>query len=425
MTTSTKIFGLNSREILDSRGNPTVETTVILESGYRGVASIPAGASRGKYEALELRDNDPKRYGGMGVLKAVEHVNINIANKVKGLDAADQKNIDTVLENLDGTTDKHILGANSLLSVSLASAAACANALRLPLYRYLNTLFSAYIPTTITRVPTPIFNIINGGKHGAGNLDFQEFQIVPASNKLFHEALQMGVEVYQSLKKILIYRNAIHSVGDEGGFAPDLFTNIDALAVIMEAVRATRYRFGVDIFFGLDLAASTFKKERGYQIKDRPLPYSGKDFVNYMQELHTKYRLLLLEDPLGEDDWDTWVYLTQTLGSDVFIIGDDLLVTNVTRLERAIAEKACSAILIKPNQIGTLSAFFAVAQLAKKNDFKTIVSHRSGETNDAFIADLAVGIQSDYTKFGAPARGERVAKYNRLLAIEAELKAGV
>jgi enolase len=421
----TNIYAIVAREILDSRGNPTIETMTVLESGYRGVASIPAGASKGKYEAVELRDNDPKRYGGQGVLKAVSNVNTIIAHRMKGTDARDQKNIDTMLTGLDGTIDKHMLGANALLSVSLSVAAASAAAMRVPQYVYLNALFNQYIPAKILRIPTPIFNVINGGKHGAGNLDFQEFQIIPASNKLFHDALRMGVEVYQSLKQILIYRNAVHSVGDEGGFAPDLFTNIEALAVMQEAIRATPYRFGVDIFFGLDLAASHFRKEYGYQIKDRPTIYTGKDFISYLSDLHTKYRLLVLEDALGEDDWEHWKLLTSTLGRDVFIVGDDLLVTNLTRLKRAVEEKACSAILIKPNQIGTLSEFFEVAAYAKKNDFKTIVSHRSGETNDAIIADLAVGIQSDYTKFGAPVRGERVAKYNRLLQIETELQAKV
>jgi enolase len=394
---------------------------VVLESGYRGTASVPAGASLGKYEASELRDNDAKRYGGMGVLAAVANVNGQIQAKLKGMDAANQAEIDKSLISLDGTPDKHSLGANSILCVSLACAVAVAQAKQQPLYVYLNSLFTSLVPTTITHVPTPTFNVINGGKHGAGNLDFQEFHITPASNKSYSEALRMGVEIYNQVKQILIYRNVAHSVGDEGGFAPDLFTNLDAIAIIMDAIKASPYRFGVDVFFGLDLAASHFKKERGYQIKDRPAAFSGKEFISYLKDLHAKYRLLLLEDALGEDDWDNWKDLTREMGQEVLIVGDDLLATNLTRLERAINEKACSAILLKPNQIGSLSEFFAVTAMAKKHDIKTIVSHRSGETNDSFIADLAVGIQSDYVKFGAPARGERVSKYNRLSQIETEL----
>lgn len=420
---NTNIYGVYAREILDSRANPTIETTVVLESGYRGTSSVPAGASLGKYEAVEARDNDPKRYGGMGVLTAVSNVHTKIAPKITGQDAANQSAIDKILIDADGTPNKKALGANSILSVSLAVAAAAAASYKTPLYRYLNVQFSAYHPTPIERIPTATFNIINGGKHGAGNLDFQEFHVVPATNKSFSDGLRLGAEVYQATKKILIYRNAIHSVGDEGGFAPDLFTNQDALEILTEAIHTTSYRMGLDVFLGLDVAASHFKKDKNYQIKDRPAAYTSAEFVEYFKDLNRTNRLLLLEDPLGEDDWDGWKRITKELGADVLIVGDDLLATNAERLKRAIAEKACGAVLLKPNQIGTLSEFFAVAAIAKKNNMKSVVSHRSGETNDAFIADLAVAIQSQYVKFGAPARGERVAKYNRLLAIEAELVA--
>lgn len=417
-----RIYSISAREILDSRGNPTVETTVILTSGYRGVASVPSGASIGKYEAVELRDGDEKRYNGMGVLKAVQNVNTIINAKLRGMDATNQGLIDKAMVDLDGTPNKSKLGANAVLSVSLGVAAASANHQRIPLYRYLNGLINIGKPIAMTRIPTPLFNIINGGKHGAGNLDFQEFHVIPASNKPYHQALQIGAEIYQAVKKILIYRNAVHSVGDEGGFAPNLFTNIDAMEILLEAVKTTPYRFGVDVFFGLDVAASYFKSSRGYQIKDRSTTFQTPDFIEYFKKLHEKYRLLLLEDPLGEDDWDGWVQITRELGADILIVGDDLLATNPERLQRAITQKACSAILAKPNQIGTLSEFLAVILLAKQHDIKTIVSHRSGETNNSFVADLAVGVQSDYVKFGAPARGERVAKYNRLLQIEQELK---
>lgn len=418
---SSKIYSITAREILDSRGNPTIETTVILESGYRGTAATPAGTSIGKYEAKELRDNDPTRYNGLGVLSAVKAVNTIINPHLRGMDALSQNNIDRSMITLDGTEDKHSLGANSILSVSLACAVASAASERVPLYRYLSTMFSALVPTTLTRIPTPTVNVVNGGKHGAGNLDFQEFHIVPASSLTFSDALRLGVEVYQKLKGILQYRNASTAVGYEGGFAPNLYTNIDAMELLQEAIRATPYRFGRDVFFGLDIAASHFKSDRGYQIKDSQKPLSAKELIAYLADLHKKYRLLILEDALDEDDWSSWTELTRQFGADVMVVGDDLLSTNPTRLEKAIQEKACTAILLKPNQIGTLSEFFATVALAKKNNIQCIVSHRSGETNDTVIADLGVAVQADYVKFGAPARGERVAKYNRLLQIEAEL----
>jgi len=418
---TSKIYGIYAREILDSRGNPTVETTVILESGYRGTASVPAGASLGKYEAVELRDHDEARFNGMGVLKSTSNVQMVIGPKLVGFDALDQKTIDETMIALDGTADKHNLGANSILSVSMAIANAGAAHARLPLYRHLNSLFQTYVPTNISRIPTPSMNIINGGKHGAGNLNFQEFHVIPATNKPYHEALRMSVEIYQELKKILMYRNAIHSVGDEGGFAPNLFTNLEALDLLSEAIRATSYKYAKDVFYGLDIAANVFKSDKGYTVKDKPAPMNTHDFLAFLLDIHKKYGLLILEDPFGEDDWDGWKSITSAIGNDVLIVGDDLLATNYERLTRVIAEKACSAILLKPNQIGTLTEFFRVVQLAKSNAIHCIVSHRSGETNDTSIADLAVAVQSEYVKFGAPARGERVAKYNRLLQIETEL----
>lgn len=421
VNTNSAIYSVTAREILDSRGYPTVETQVILNSGYRGVCAVPAGASVGKYEAVELRDKDPKRYNGQGVLKAVANVNTVIAPRLRGMDALQQGAIDKTLVELDGSVNKQNLGANALLSVSQAVAVAAAAAVREPLYKYLNRLIQLSVRLQIEKMPTPTINLINGGLHGAGNLNFQEFHVIPATNKPYHEALQMGEEIYQSVKKVLVYRNAIHSVGDEGGFAPNLFTNLDAMEVLTEAIQSSQYRLGVDVFLGLDVAASHFKTERGYEIKDRALGFSSNEFVAYLKDLHSKYRLLLLEDPLEEDDWAGWIELVKQLGNEAHIVGDDFLATNPSRLERAIKEKACTAILLKPNQIGTLSEFMGVVALAKKNDIKCITSHRSGETNDTFIADLAVAIQSDYVKFGAPARGERIAKYNRLLAIESEL----
>lgn len=416
------IKAVQATEILDSRGNPTVETLVILNDGSSGKAAAPSGASLGKHEAIELRDNDPKRYGGMGVIKAVNNVNNVIGPGLIDLDATQQTKIDNLIIELDGSQDKHNLGANSLLSVSLAVAVAAANSLKIPLYLYLNRLFGVSLPTTIEKMPTPTFNIINGGKHGAGNLDFQEFHIVPAASKPYHEALQIGEEIYQNLKKVLIYRQAIHSVGDEGGFAPNLFTNLDALAIMLEAIKESSYALGRDVFLGLDVAASHFKIGEGYLIKDRPARFDTSEFSDYLQELNRQYPLLLLEDPLEENDWEGWKNLTASLGLGTLIVGDDLLATNAQRVERAIKEKACTAVLVKPNQVGTLTETLNVIKISREGRLAVIISHRSGETLDTFIADLAVAVAAEYVKFGAPARGERIAKYNRLMEIEKELK---
>ncbi len=421
MAVSTKIYSVHAREILDSRGEPTVETMVILESGYRGTAGVPSGTSLGKYEALELRDHDPKRYSGMGVLKAVDNVNNIIGPKLHGLDVLNQHAIDGTMLELDGTATKEKLGANAILSVSMASAIAAASAGRLPLYQYFNALINKQVPVRLVRIPTPELNEINGGKHGSGNLDFQEFLVIPATNVKFSDALRMGDEIYMILRELLKHRNAGTSVGFEGGYCPNLFTNIDAVEIIVDAIRQTQYRIGVDVFLGLDIAASHFNTNGNYQVKEKQQALSTMDFINYLKELHEKYHMLVMEDPLNEDDWQNWKELTAVLGKDVLIVGDDLLATNPTRVERAINERACSAILLKPNQIGTLTEFLDVVAKAKKANVATIVSHRSGETNDSYVADLGVAIQAEYVKFGAPARGERVAKYNRLLEIQSEL----
>jgi enolase len=419
---SSKIFSVTGREILDSRGNPTVEVMVILESGWRGVASVPSGASVGSFEAQEIRDADPSRYEGMGVLKAVSNVNTTINNSLRGMDALDQSVIDKTLIDLDGTPNKSNLGVNAILGVSHAVSVAASCFAQKPLYQYLNELFSKRLPTPIEKIPTPMFNIINGGKHGAGNLNFQEFLVIPATNRVFHEALEMGASIYSATRKMLQFRNAIHSIGDEGGFAPNLFKNMDAFEILIEAIKSTKFRFGVDVYLGLDVAANNFRGKQGYQIKDRPSAFTREEFIAYLMDLHATYHLLVLEDALEDTDWEGWVQLTEKIGRDVLIVGDDFLATNMERLERAIKEKACSGILAKPNQIGTLSEYLDVTATAKKNNIRVIASHRSGETNDSFIADLAVAIQSDYVKFGAPARGERVVKYNRLLAIESEIR---
>jgi len=418
-----KIKWVRATEIIDSRGNPTVETVIGLDDGVSAArASVPSGASIGKYEAVELRDNDPTRFEGMGVLKAVENVNKIIGPAIVGKDPQNQIEIDQLLVKLDGTSNKSKLGANAILSVSLAVAKVAAQSFKIPLYKYLNKLaFNINLPVSITAMPTPVFNLINGGKHGTGNLDFQEFHVIPASHKKYHEGLRLCDEIYQTLKKVLRYRNAISSVGDEGGFAPNLFTNMDAIELLSDAIKETPYRLAYDVFFGLDAAASHFKKGGSYQIKDQPAALSSDELIKYYQNLQERYHLLILEDPLGEDDWDDWVKLMGIMGESVIIVGDDLFTTNPERLKKGIAEKAANAILIKPNQIGTLTETLAVVKQAKDAGFKTVVSHRSGETNDTFVADLAVGIAVDYVKFGAPARGERVVKYNRLLEIENEL----
>lgn len=415
-----KIAKVIAREILDSRGHPTVETSIWLDSGHQGVASVPSGVSASKYEAVELRDKDPQRFRGLGVLQAVNHINQTLGPKLKGKDPTHQTQIDQELIVLDGTPNKSRFGANSLLSISQACLKASAQYYRLPLYQYIWKKYFSDRP--LTHLPAPTFNIINGGAHGAGNLDFQEFHLIPSARFSYRQALQIGEEVYQSLKEALKYRHAIHSVGDEGGFAPDLFTNLDALSVILEALKSTPYQLAKDVFLGLDVAADFFYKNGHYEIKDRAQPYNEDELISYFQELVSEFHLFSLEDALHQDAWSGWVRLTETLGSKCLIIGDDLLSTNKDRVKEAIAKKACNAILIKPNQIGTISETIEVINLCRQNKFKIIVSHRSGETNDSFIADFAVGTLADYTKFGAPARGERVAKYNRLLAIATQLK---
>ncbi len=417
----TTIYGIYAREIINSRATPTLEATVILQSGYRGTASVSTGMAIGKFDCQELRDDDQNRFDGFGVKNAVNLINATISNALRGKPADDQSLIDKTMIELDGTPNKSKLGANTLLTVSHAVAVAAANARLTPLYTYLNAMYTQYHQTEVKRIPTPIFNIVNGGKHGAGNLNFQEFQIIPASNKTFPESYQMGVEIYRATQKILAFRNAGQSVGDEGGFTPNLFTNTDAIEIVLEAIKSSTYQFGIDTFLGLDLAATLFKTDQGYLIKDRAAAYTTKDFIQYLKDIHAKYRILYLEDPLEENDWFGWTAITKEMDKDTLIAADDLIATNKTRLERAIREKACSAILIKPNRIGTLSEVFDVIALAKKNDMKCIISHRSGETNDTFLADLGVAVQADYVKFGAPARGERVAKYNRLLEISTQL----
>ena len=410
-----KIKSIKAREIFDSRGNPTIEAKVELDNGTAGIASVPSGSSVGKHEALELRDNDPNRLGGMGVLGAVANINQVIAPKLIGLEAENQLTIDKTLIELDATENKSKLGANATLAVSQGVCEAAAASEKIPTYEHVARLYGLN-PRSL-KMPIPTFNLINGGRHGAGNLDFQEFHIIPSAEKKYSQALVMAEEIYQMVKKVLIQHGAIHSVGDEGGFAPNLFTNLDALEVLTKAIGLTSYKIRQDVFLGLDIAAGNFYQDGKYKIRDRTSPMEKDELIDYYRDLHQQYPLLTLEDPIFEDDWDGWVKISLAL-PDILIIGDDLLATNKKLVQEAIKRQACRAILVKPNQIGTIAETIEVIKICRSAGWKIIVSHRSGETTDDFIADFAVGVGADYTKFGAPARGERVAKYNRLLEIE-------
>jgi len=412
-----KIKSVYAREILDSRGNPTIETTIWTDTNHGAVASIPSGASTGRLEAVELRDADPQRFDGMGELKAVANVNQIISKYIIGLDPTQQNNIDQILLNLDGTENKSKLGANAILSVSQACFEVAAASLDMPTFEYVVAKYGLTTPTAL-HLPTPIFNLINGGKHGAGNLDFQEFHVIPSSQKKFSESLEIGSELYHNLKKILVEKKAIHSVGDEGGFAPNLFSNADAIELLVETIESSPYKLNQDVFLGLDMAASGLLKGGKYKITDVKDNLSGEQFRDFIIDMNKKYSLLSIEDPFDQDDWKDWVDLTANIGKQTMIVGDDLLVTNRKRLEEAIQKNACNAIIIKPNQVGTISEAVSVVKLAKKNNFSVVVSHRSGDTDEDFLADFAVGVGADFVKFGAPGRGERVAKYNRMLFIE-------
>lgn len=418
-----KISRVWCREILDSRAVPTIEAVVQLDSGQIAVSSIPSGVSTGKFEALEMRDGDTKRFAGKGVLRAVDNVNRVLGPAVVGMDPTAQLEIDKKLIQLDGTLNKSKLGANALLAVSQTVTKVGALAANKPLYDWCFELAktTGAAGNQTRKVPTPIFNMINGGLHGAGNLDFQEFFIIPATSKPYADALRGGAEVYYALKETLIRRGAIHSIGDEGGYAPNLFTNADALAINVESITGAGYQVGQDFFLGLDVAANSIFRDGVYSIKDKSNTLNSSDFVDYFEKIAKEYKLTLLEDPLQEEDWDGWKDITAKYGQQLLVVGDDLLVTNSERVKKAIAEKACNAILVKPNQIGTITETLEVIKMSRDAGWKIIVSHRSGETNDWFIADFAVGVRCDFVKFGAPARGERLAKYNRLLSIEAEL----
>lgn len=411
---STLIEEIIAREVLDSRGNPTVEVDVRLESGDVGRAIVPSGASTGAHEALELRDGDKSRYGGKGVLKAVRAVNEDIAEALVGFDAADQIGIDQELITFDGTPNKSKLGANAILGVSLACAKAAAAAFGLPLYRYLGGAHAHILPV-------PMLNIMNGGQHASNSTDFQEFMVMPVGAETFSDALRWGSEIYQSLKKVLHDRGLSTTVGDEGGFAPSLPSNEAPLQVIMEAIEKAGYRPGEQVMLAMDPACTEIYADGKYHLKRDGKVLTTEEMVDYWADIANRYPLISLEDGLHEDDWEGWKLLRQKIGHKVQLVGDDFLVTNVSRLQRAIDENAANSILIKLNQIGSLTETLAAIQLAQRHAMTAVVSHRSGESEDVTIADLVVATNAGQIKTGAPARTDRIAKYNQLLRIEEEL----
>lgn len=411
MTTITDVF---AREIMDSRGNPTVEVDVVLEDGTLGRAAVPSGASTGAYEAVELRDGDKSRYLGKGVLKAVDNVNSIIAPEVVGMDALDQVGVDRVMLELDGTPNKEKLGANAILGVSMAVAKAAASALGMSLYQYLGG-FNA------KQLPVPMMNILNGGKHADNNVDIQEFMVMPVGATSFAEALRMCAEIYHSLKAVLKGRGLSTSIGDEGGFAPNLASNEEALAVIMEAIKKAGYKPGEQVFLALDVAATEIFKNGKYDLEGEGVVKTPAEMVEYYAMLVDKYPIISIEDGMSEDDWEGWSLLTSRLGGKIQLVGDDLFVTNTERLSRGIESKTANSILVKVNQIGTLTETFDTIEMAKRAGYTCVISHRSGETEDSTIADIAVAVNAGQIKTGAPTRTDRVAKYNQLLRIEQEL----
>ena len=403
-----------AREILDSRGNPTVEVEVSLESGHVGRAAVPSGASTGTREALELRDGDAARYGGKGVSKAVGNVNGEISEAVVGLDALRQIQVDNTLLDLDGTDNKSRLGANAMLGVSLATARAAAEFLGMPLYQYLGGVNAKVLPV-------PMMNIINGGMHAPNNLDIQEFMIMPVGARSFPDGLRMGAEVFHTLKKLLAADGHITSVGDEGGFAPNLKSHDEAFRYILKAIEESGYNPGSEIMLAIDAAASEFHKDGKYVISEAKAPLSSSEMIDWLGEFTSKYPLISIEDGLAEGDWEGWRQLTDRLGDTIQLVGDDIFVTNPEILARGIEEGVGNAILVKLNQIGTLTETLDTIEMAKQAAYATVISHRSGETEDSFIADLAVGVNAGQIKTGSLSRSDRLAKYNQLLRIEEEL----
>ncbi|WP_373228950.1 phosphopyruvate hydratase [Cohnella sp.] len=412
----TMITDVYAREVLDSRGNPTVEVEVRLESGILGRAIVPSGASTGAYEAVELRDGDKSRYLGKGVLKAVDNVNTIIAPEIIGYDALDQVEIDNKMIEIDGTPNKAILGANAILAVSMAVARAAADALDVPLYTYLGG-FNA------KTLPVPMMNIVNGGEHADNNIDVQEFMVLPIGAATFSEALRMGTEIFHALKGVLKAKGLNTAVGDEGGFAPNLGSNEEALSTIMEAIEKAGYKAGVDVFLGMDVASTEFFKDGKYHLSGEGKSFTSAEFVDLLASWVEKYPIVSIEDGCSEDDWEGWKLLTEKLGDKVQLVGDDLFVTNTERLSDGIKQGVGNSILVKVNQIGTLTETFDAIEMAKRAGYTAVISHRSGESEDSTIADIAVATNAGQIKTGAPSRTDRVAKYNQLLRIEDRLGA--
>ncbi|EKE24975.1 MAG: hypothetical protein ACD_5C00339G0001 [uncultured bacterium] len=429
-----KINDIQAREILDSRGNPTIEVEIFLSGGVSAVAAVPSGASTGKFEALELRDGDEKRYGGLGVLNAVHNVNTTIKEALIGKDASKQYELDEIMLELDGTENKSKLGANAILGVSLAACRATAKAKNIPLYQYINDICGLDVKP---KIPVPMFNVLNGGKHSDSGLSIQEFKVIPTGIETFTEQLRAGSEVFHALKKILEAANHSSGVGDEGGFSPKLESNTQALELINQAITKCGYELGSQINLGLDAAASSFydEDENHYVFKPEGVLLERDQMINIYREWIDKYHIVSVEDGLAEDDWDGWAQMTEKIAkkpilpgipkevlTENILVGDDLLVTNVKRVQKAIEKRACNAVLIKVNQIGSLSETLNCIKLAKENGMKIMISHRSGETTDDFIADLAAGTAAEFIKSGSLSRGERLCKYNRLTKIESELR---
>ena len=420
MKRTSLIESIEAVEILDSRGNPTLQVEVVTEEGITGIASVPSGASTGSFEAVELRDGEKNRYNGKGCQKAVENVNKKISKKIIGMNVYNQRKIDEEMIRLDDTLNKSNLGANAILGVSLAVAKTASNSLGMELYQYIGGI-------NAKELPVPMMNILNGGKHSENNISIQEFMIMPVGNITFAERLKRGAEIYHTLKKVLKEKGFNVGVGDEGGFAPNLQNEEMALDVIIEAIKKSKYEPGKDVVLALDVASTEMREEAkkigkdGYYFWKTDILKSNEEMMDYLVDLCNKYPIVSIEDGLAEEDWDNWKILTERLGNKIQLVGDDLFVTNMSRLKRGIDKKVANAILIKPNQIGTLTETLDTIRMAKQNGYKTIISHRSGETEDTTIADIAVGINSMQIKTGAPCRTDRVAKYNRLLKIEKEI----
>jgi enolase len=414
-----KIKQIYAREILNCKGSPAVEATVVLNDGKTGTASCPTGTSVGNYEATDLRDHDTNRFQGKGVLKAIDNIQKLIGPNLVGIDPTKQQAIDKIMIDLDGTQNKSRLGANATLAVSMAVAKAAAKDSVLPLFLYLRQYIKK--DSAELKIPIPVFNLLNGGLHADENADFQEFLVIPASSSTFKNSLVMVNSIYANLKANLKNANLSTLIGDEGGFGPKLDTNLEGLSLLEKSISQINLRLGFDVYLGLDVASSNFYSNGNYQIKDKATALSSSDLIKFYELLNQTYKLIYLEDPMAEDDWEGWTQINSQMAQQTTIIGDDLIATNPYRLQMALDKKAVSGVIIKPNQIGTVIEAVAVVEVARAAGLKIIVSHRSGETNDDFIADFAVGMSADYAKFGAPVRGERVAKYNRLLQIERQI----